>query len=63
VSGTVTYRRLVRDLANKRVGEVMAKNITGSRLYLRPVGGGIEWEVAVDEVEDVVPLPDCGDAA
>lgn len=55
-----TRRRLVRDLINNEVGEVMAENVEGTRLYLRPVGGGIEREVPVDKVEDVGPLRDSG---
>jgi hypothetical protein len=49
-------RRLVRDLSNNRIGEVMAENIKGTRLYLRPVGGGLEWEAPADEVQDVDPM-------
>ncbi len=61
---TPVQRRRVRDLLNNEVGEVMAENAKGTLLYLRPVGGGIEWEVPVDKVEDVGPFRDSGgDAA
>lgn len=48
-------RRLVRDLQQNKVGEVMDKNREGTVLYLRPVGGGIEWEAPANEVQDVDP--------
>lgn len=48
-------RRLVRDLSN-RVGEVISQNHSGDGLFLRPVGGGLEWEAQVDEVQDVDPV-------
>lgn len=48
-------RRQVRDLSNNRIGEVMATNVKGTILHLRPVGGGVEWECPVDQVQDVDP--------
>ena len=56
-------RRLVRDLQQNKVGEVMDENREGTVLYLRPVGGGIEWEAPANEVQDVEPSPERGDAA
>jgi hypothetical protein len=53
MSGSPIRRRLVRDLSSNRVGEVMDENRAGDRLFLRPVGGGREWEVDIDRVVDL----------
>lgn len=37
--------------ANGRIGRVVDKH--GERVWLRPVGGGIEWDVPTEEVEQV----------
>jgi hypothetical protein len=55
VKATPIQRRLVRDVEQNKVGEVMDENRAGDRLFLRPVGGGVEWEVFADGVEDVDP--------
>lgn len=44
-------RDLARDTRDGKVGEVMDANHNGTLLYLRPVGGGIEWEVPRERVE------------
>lgn len=42
----VQHRPLARDIRSDRVGEVMAKPEGVTRMFwLRPVGGGIEWDV------------------
>jgi hypothetical protein len=56
-------RRRVRDLRNDRIGEVMATKLKGTVLYLRPVGGGVEWEAPADGVEDVEQVPSALGAA
>ncbi|MCQ4084628.1 hypothetical protein NGB36_29645 [Streptomyces sp. RB6PN25] len=43
---------VARDVRTDRIGVVMA--VVGGRTYLRPLGGGREWETAAD---DVVPVP------
>lgn len=52
---TPVQRRLVRDVEQNKVGEVMDENRAGDRLFLRPPGGGIEWEAAAGDVEDLNP--------
>ncbi|GAB2876517.1 hypothetical protein GCM10022245_09530 [Streptomyces mayteni] len=47
---------LARDIARDAVGCVADRQ--GSRVWLRPVGGGREWDVPVDQVE---PLTNCDD--
>lgn len=44
-------RDLARDTRNGKEGEVMDSNQNGTLLYLRPVGGGLEWEVETEHVE------------
>jgi hypothetical protein len=50
----IEQRVLARDLRDDRVGEVMAEASTPGakgQYWLRPVGGGTEWPVPVQEVE------------
>lgn len=44
-------RQLVLDTATGRVGEVMDRTNIGryERVWLRPVGGGVEWETGADD--------------
>lgn len=51
-------RRQVRDLLSNEVGEVMDENTAGTCLFLRPVGGGVEREVPLTMVQDLVPHQD-----
>ncbi|MGV9312848.1 hypothetical protein ACWDR0_11710 [Streptomyces sp. NPDC003691] len=41
----------VRDVPGKRIGRVVDR--THTRYWLRPIGGGIEWDVPADELEPV----------
>lgn len=50
-------------MRNGRIGEVMATKLKGTVLYLRPVGGGVEWEAPADGVEDVEQVPSALGAA
>ena len=43
-----------RDVATERIGVVMA--IDGDRTYLRPLGGGREWEASAADVQSITPL-------
>jgi len=46
------HRLLARDVRTGRVGEVMADPAAPTYVYyLRPVGGGREWEVPRESVE------------
>lgn len=47
-------RRLARDNSG-RVGEVMERRTVNNqeRVWLRPVGGGLEWDVLASQVEPV----------
>jgi hypothetical protein len=47
------HRDLARDTRDGKVGEVMAEPGQASRhhYYLRPVGGGLEWDVRAEHVE------------
>lgn len=46
------HRPLARDTRTKRVGEVMVKaGAISANFWLRPVGGGIEWEVPKQYIE------------
>lgn len=59
-----SQRRRVRDLLNNKVGEVMDDKFKGAVLFLRPVGGGVEWEARADKVKDLDrPQPSSGDGA
>ena len=49
-SGLPARDSIVRDKLHDRVGVVMSARHTG--VFLRPVGGGLEWEVLP---EDIVP--------
>jgi len=40
---------LVRDRARDRVGVVMARH--AGQIYLRPLGGGIEWTARPEQLE------------
>lgn len=40
---------LVRDTKLDRIGEVQA--LLAGRVYLRPPGGGVEWEAHPDQLE------------
>ncbi|MCW2873570.1 MAG: hypothetical protein JWL99_4890 [Streptomyces oryziradicis] len=44
---------LARDIGRDKVGVVMA--ILGDRIFLRPLGGGREWETAMDGVRALRP--------
>lgn len=53
-----TGRRLVFDTATNRIGEVMAQTRARAdgpviSYWLRPVGGGIEWQTRPDAVQPV----------
>lgn len=61
MSAKSIQRRLVRDRMRNRVGEVMAANAKGTVLYLRPPGGGLEWEVPADQVQDLPQAPEGGE--
>jgi hypothetical protein len=58
VSAQPIQRRQVRDLLNNELGEVMDENTAGTCLFLRPVGGGVEREVPLAMVQDLVPHQD-----
>ncbi|MET9292797.1 hypothetical protein [Streptomyces sp. NPDC003077] len=45
--------KCARDTKRDRVGEVM--DVSGSRVWLRPVGGGREWEAERAAVEPLTP--------
>lgn len=51
----VPRRELVRDMASNRIGEVMERRRIGlvERVWLRPRGGGLEWDVPADQVQPV----------
>ena len=54
--GAPAVGTLARDVARDAVGCVMDRQ--SDRVWLRPVGGGREWDVSVDQVE---PVTDDGD--
>jgi hypothetical protein len=47
-----TQRELARD-ARGRIGEIMERRDTarGTRVWLRPIGGGREWTASADTIE------------
>ncbi|HZG02172.1 MAG TPA: hypothetical protein VE546_01125 [Streptomyces sp.] len=49
----ITVGSVVRDLRDGRVGDVM--DIHPGRVWLRPLGGGREWDAAPDEVQPLTP--------
>lgn len=46
-------RTRLKDTTVGRVGEVMEKSKDYHRVYLRPVGGGLEWTADVGSLEPV----------
>ena len=42
---------VVRDAAREEVGEVM--EVQEGRIFLRPIGGGREWDALPEDVEQV----------
>lgn len=54
-------RQLARDIRSSREGVVMAEPGNASRNYwLRPVGGGREWEVPRQYVQLLGSMPEGG---
>lgn len=52
-------RQLARDIRSGHEGEVMAEPSSGGRnFWLRPVGGGREWEVPKQYVQLLAPAPE-----
>ncbi|HEX5565622.1 MAG TPA: hypothetical protein VFY14_01550 [Streptomyces sp.] len=49
----VTIGSVARDTRNDRVGDVM--DVHHGRVYLRPLGGGREWEAPPHEVQPLTP--------
>lgn len=42
-----------RDVRTDRIGVVMA--VDGGRTYLRPLGGGREWEASAADIRSITP--------
>ena len=47
-SGTPRVGAVVRDAERDRVGVVMA--VLAGRVYLRPAGGGVEWDARPEDL-------------